>query len=94
MSMARMWRSAATGGRNLRRCHPRVAPAGEGTINIRNAIGSEGSVYLAIPKNGTGQVQVIVQGSLKTFDAFSKSKTMHGGGAFVCPSFRISLIET
>jgi membrane protein implicated in regulation of membrane protease activity len=47
----------------------------EGTINIRNTIGSEGSVYLTIPKNGTGQVQVIVQGSLKIFDASSKSKT-------------------
>jgi membrane protein implicated in regulation of membrane protease activity len=47
----------------------------EGTINIRNAIGSEGSVYLSIPKNGTGQVQVIVQGALKIFDASSKSKT-------------------
>lgn len=47
----------------------------EGTINIRNTIGNEGSVYLTIPKNGTGQVQVIVQGSLKIFDASSKSKT-------------------
>src|SRR5690606_32355622 len=47
----------------------------EGTIDIRNTIGNEGNVYLTIPKNGTGQVQVIVQGSLKIFDASSKSKT-------------------
>jgi membrane protein implicated in regulation of membrane protease activity len=47
----------------------------DGTINIRNTIGSEGSVYLTIPRNGTGQVQVIVQGSLKIFDASSKGKT-------------------
>jgi membrane protein implicated in regulation of membrane protease activity len=47
----------------------------EGTINIQNTIGSEGSVYLTIPKNGTGQVQVIAQGSLKIFDAVSNQKT-------------------
>ena len=47
----------------------------EGTINIQNTIGTEGSVYLNIPKDGTGQVQLIAQGSLKIFDAMSKSKT-------------------
>jgi hypothetical protein len=52
----------------------------EGTINIRNAIGQDGSVYLSIPKNGTGQVQVIVQGSLKIFDAVSKSKSVIATG--------------
>lgn len=34
----------------------------EGTIDINNTIGTEGSVYLTIPKNGTGQVQLIAQG--------------------------------
>lgn len=47
----------------------------EGTINIQNTIGTEGSVYLNIPKDGTGQVQLIAQGSLKIFDATSKNKT-------------------
>lgn len=46
----------------------------EGTIHIQNSIGTEGSVYLTIPQNGTGQVQIIVQGSLKIFDAVSKNK--------------------
>jgi hypothetical protein len=46
----------------------------EGTINIQNTIGKEGSVYLTVPKNGTGQVQIIVQGSLKIFDAVSNNK--------------------
>lgn len=46
----------------------------EGTLNIQNTIGAEGSVYLTVPKNGTGQVQVIVQGSLKIFDAISNNK--------------------
>jgi hypothetical protein len=46
----------------------------EGTIDIQNTIGTEGSVYLTIPKNGTGQVQLIAQGSLKIFDAVSNNK--------------------
>ncbi len=43
----------------------------EGTINIKNAVGQQGSVYLSIPEDGTGQVRVVVQGSLKVFDAIS-----------------------
>ena len=46
----------------------------EGTIHIQNTIGTEGNVYLTIPRNGTGQVQIIAQGSLKIFDAVSKNK--------------------
>jgi hypothetical protein len=46
----------------------------DGTIDIQSTIGTEGSVYLTIPKNGTGQVQLIAQGSLKIFDAVSNSK--------------------
>ena len=52
----------------------------DGTINIQNTIGTEGSVYLTIPSNGTGQVQVIVQGSLKIFDATSNSKKIIATG--------------
>jgi hypothetical protein len=52
----------------------------EGTINIQNTFGKEGSVYLTIPKNGSGQVQVIVQGSLKIFDAISNSKAVIATG--------------
>jgi len=52
----------------------------EGNINIRNTIGTEGNVYLTIPRNGTGQVQIIAQGSLKIFDAVSSSKTMIATG--------------
>jgi hypothetical protein len=52
----------------------------EGTINIQNTIGTEGSVYLTVPKNGTGQVQIIVQGSLKIFDAVSKNKSVIATG--------------
>jgi hypothetical protein len=44
----------------------------DGTVDIRNAIGVHGSVYLNIPVNGSGQVQVPVQGALKIFDAIAK----------------------
>jgi len=46
----------------------------EGTIHIQNTIGTEGTVYLTVPRDGTGQVQIIVQGSLKIFDAMSSDK--------------------
>lgn len=52
----------------------------EGTINIQTTIGTEGSVYLTIPKNGTGQVQLIAQGSLKIFDAVSNTKNVISTG--------------
>ena len=52
----------------------------EGTINIQNTVGTDGAVYLTIPKNGTGQVQVIVQGSLKIFDAVSANKNQIATG--------------
>lgn len=47
----------------------------DGNIHIQNTIGTEGVVYLTIPKNGTGQVQIVAQGALKVFDAVSNNKT-------------------
>jgi hypothetical protein len=47
----------------------------DGTIQIENTVGKDGSVYLTVPQNGTGQVQIIVQGSLKIFDAMSNNKS-------------------
>lgn len=46
----------------------------DGSINIQNALGQNGSVYLKIPSNGTGQVQITIQGALKIFDAYSEDK--------------------
>jgi membrane protein implicated in regulation of membrane protease activity len=45
----------------------------DGTVDIRNAIGQQGSVYLTIPAGKSGQVQVAVQGSLRIFDAIAKN---------------------
>lgn len=55
----------------------------EGTINVQNTIGTEGSVYLTIPKDGTGQIQIIAQGSLRIFDATAKNKETLATGAKV-----------
>lgn len=53
----------------------------DGTLRIVNAIGQEGSVYLTIPKGGSGQVRVSVQGALKIFDAVSeKNEKIPTGG--------------
>lgn len=46
----------------------------DGTMRISNAIGQEGKVYLTIPAEGTGQVQVVVQGQLRIFDAVCLNK--------------------
>ncbi len=42
-----------------------------GTIDLKNAIGAEGTVYLTIPEGGTGKVQVYIQNRLQEFDAVS-----------------------
>jgi membrane protein implicated in regulation of membrane protease activity len=46
-----------------------------GTIDLRNAIGQAGTVYLRVPADGTGKVQVTIQGRLKVMDAVSQDKT-------------------
>jgi len=43
-----------------------------GTMDLRNAIGKNGRVYLTIPKGGTGKVEVEVQGGLNVLDAVSE----------------------
>ena len=49
----------------------------DGTIDIRNAVGSIGSVYLPIPphREGTGQIQVMVQGRAREVIALTDSET-------------------
>jgi len=46
----------------------------DGSLNINNAIGQKGQVYLAIPAKGSGQVQLPVQGTLRIFDAVSETQ--------------------
>ena len=40
-----------------------------GNVDLNNAVGAEGEVYLNIPADGVGQVQVSVQGGLRMYDA-------------------------
>ena len=40
-----------------------------GTLNLQNALGKEGQVYLTIPSRGLGKAQVVVQGRLKVLEA-------------------------
>jgi membrane protein implicated in regulation of membrane protease activity len=45
-----------------------------GTVDIANAVGQEGTVYLTIPQGGVGKVQVVVQGRLLEYEAVSDAK--------------------
>ena len=47
----------------------------DGTVDIKNAVGSTGNVYLPIPPNreGTGQVQIIIQGRERVVIALTDS---------------------
>ncbi len=52
-----------------------------GTLDVRNAIGQDATVYLTIPAQGHGQVQVVVQGRLMTLDARSTGVVISTGTA-------------
>ncbi len=56
-----------------------------GTMKIENSIGKIGTVVLRIPgkKQGKGQIQVTVQGSLRTLDAMTEEKTTLKSGSKV-----------
>lgn len=55
----------------------------EGTMKLENAVGQEGTVYLNIPADGIGKVQITIQGSLKVFDAVSEDKVEISTGSRV-----------
>jgi len=46
----------------------------EGTINMKNAIGLEGTVYLSIPADDIGKVNLVLQGALKEYNAVAEDK--------------------
>jgi len=45
-----------------------------GNMNVKDAVGQEGTVYLTIPAEGTGRVQLPVSGRLKVMSATSHDK--------------------
>ncbi len=46
-----------------------------GNINPNQTVGLQGTVYLNIPADGTGQVEVVVQNRMRIYDASSADKT-------------------
>ena len=46
----------------------------DGTMDVNNAIGEEGEVYLRIPSDDKGKVQIGIQGALRILSAVSESK--------------------
>lgn len=56
-----------------------------GTLNMKNAIGHSGDVYLSIPakKAGMGKVQIKVQGALRTLNAMTEDTDIIRTGSLV-----------
>lgn len=56
-----------------------------GTLNIQKAVGAVGEVYMRLEKNrgNIGQVQIQVQGSLRTLDALTDDEEDLGFGSVV-----------
>lgn len=52
-----------------------------GTMDIQQAIGKTGDVYLTVPgfKNGLGKIHVNIQGTLREMDAITESETLASG---------------
>ncbi len=52
-----------------------------GTIQMANAVGCKGNVYLKIPaeKRGEGKVQISVQGAIREFDAITLGEELETG---------------
>ena len=57
-----------------------------GTMRISDAMGEEGTVYLTIPAEGTGKIQVTISGRLMVMDAVSQDKVELKTGERVCVS--------
>ena len=52
-----------------------------GTIQMANAVGCKGNVYLKIPadKRGEGKVQISIQGAIREFDAITLGEELETG---------------
>lgn len=59
-----------------------------GTLEIKGAVGSTGTVYVTVPEKGRGQVQIVLQGRLVTLDA-----TTHGTAIPTGRRIRVDAVE-
>ncbi len=57
-----------------------------GTMRIYDALGEEGTVYLTIPAEGIGKIQITISGRLMVMDAVSLDKKVIKTGERVCVS--------
>lgn len=55
----------------------------DGTVDYTNSLGAKGTVYLTIPKDGQGQVQVTYQDALRTSPAISQDGSEIKTGTFI-----------
>ena len=55
----------------------------DGTVEISESVGSTGTVYLKIPDNGAGKVQVNFGGSMRTMNAKSHDNAEIDSGEFI-----------
>lgn len=55
--------------------------AESGTLNLKNAIGKTGEVYIPIPakQNGIGKVHITIQGAIRELDAMTTGKSISTG---------------
>ncbi|MBX7057882.1 MAG: hypothetical protein K1X75_07430 [Leptospirales bacterium] len=44
-----------------------------GNVDIESAVGAEGTIYLTVPANGRGKIQLVVSGRLREYDAISQA---------------------
>jgi membrane protein implicated in regulation of membrane protease activity len=60
-----------------------------GTLDYRNAVGKVGTVYVPIPpgQSGAGQIQIVLQGSLRTMAAYTR------GGQRIASQTRVKVVE-
>ena len=63
--------------------HLFVGLQSDGTVEISEALGATGTVYLRIPENGSGQGQVNFGGSMRTMKARSHDGTEIDGGSVI-----------
>lgn len=56
-----------------------------GNIDMANAVGCKGNVYLKIPanRNGEGKVQITIQGAVREYDAVTNSEELPTGAPIV-----------
>ena len=54
-----------------------------GNVEMEDTVGSKGTVYLVIPHEGVGQVQIETGGSLSTYNARSADQQEIGTGRMI-----------